>query len=251
MATVYTNSFNLSSYYSQINFGKASTLNNGDWTYIIGLRWPSTTSDGYLIQKKDAYQMYGQGQLNLDFQISRSGGASWYRCGSLAALNTWGWAAFSLQRSTPTFSCYVGTFGSSLSSKSAPDIVGGSGTISDDSAYDLCLGSSGVPSVRPTEVFFFGRWNSVLTLSTINNYVSDMDANGKSSSVLYIKPTFGDTTAVDLSGNGNNGTLSTVTVGDGPNPIRAKIRSKGLVNVRNNFTIQSTGTRSRVIGRPI
>lgn len=235
MPTSFTKSIYFNSVSAKADFGTPSILNDGSFTFIIGVKLPTSFNGFNIVSKNDdnnnnngyATRLYElSGSAYADTKVARATTASVYRANPAFTLNAWQWIAFSLDRATPAFKWYSSSYGSSLTDSGATELVAGTGSVTSDASYALTLG--GNPSqliTYPLNVFFFGRWNSVLSLSTINSYVSDMDANGKASSVLYVKPASGDTSAVDTSGNGNNGTWSgTVSIADGPDPATTAFR---------------------------
>jgi hypothetical protein len=238
MATTFTKAVRLASAFARADFGNAAVLQDGSgFSYIIGYRAPSGASVGNLLSKNADNAANGGYALPLiptgsDFYIdapfSRSTTRSVFRVNPIVAEATWAWMAVTLDRSSFAVKIYAASYGASLTDQSASDINGGSGTSGSDATWTLKLGSnaSSQGPLNPMECFFLGRWNSVLSLSTINSYCSDMEANGKASSVLYVKPTAADTGSLpDLSGQGNNGTYSgTTSIVDGPDPASTPFR---------------------------
>lgn len=233
MATTFTKAMYFNSNVARADFGNPSVLNDGSFSYIMGLYLPAGFSGTNLLNKNDdnanntGYYVRPTeltGSAYVDTKVARGTTASLYRANPAFTLDAWVWIAFTLDRTTPAFKFYGGAYGGSLSDMSANDIVGGSGAVSSDASFPLRIGSnSNQLTSYPVSVFFLGRWNSVLSLATINSYVSDMDADGKASSVLYVKPAASDTSAVDTSGNGNNGTWAgTVSIVDGPDTASSR-----------------------------
>ena len=247
MATTFTKAVRLASAFARADFGNAAVLNDpSGLTYIIGYRAPSGASAGNLISKNAdnsvnagyAVPLFPTGSnFYTDMTFSRTTTKSVFRVNPLVAQATWAWLAVTLDRSTFAVKAYAASYGASLTDTSAADIVPGSGTSTTDATWTLTLGSNGVNQgpLNPMECFFLGRWNSVLSLATINSYCSDMEANGKASSVLYVKPTAADTGSLpDLSGQGNNGTYSgTTSIVDGPDTASSIAAISSGYHVRN------------------
>lgn len=227
MSTTFTKAINLGNSAAAVNFGSGTSLDDGNWTYIIGIKTPTGMGGQISLGKSADLGSVGYGlplvdtgsAFRSDFTIWRTVGQGIWRANPLLPYDTWTWIALSLVTLTAAVKVYAGAYGGSLADTSAPDIGGGSGAALSDAAYDLTLGVNGAQVANnPLQGFFVGRWNSTLSLATINSYVADMDGVGKASSVLYIKPAAADTSSVpDLSGNGNNGAYSgAVTIVAGP-----------------------------------
>lgn len=230
MATTFTKAMLFNSNVANANFGKPSVLNDGSFTYVMGLFLPAGFNGQNLISKTDddannnGYYVRPNelsGNAYADSKVARATSASFYRANPAFALDGWRWIAITLDRTTPTFKFFGGSYGGALSDMGAGDILGGSGAVSSDAAYNLRIGLNDTAaqlSTYPVSVFFFGRWNSALSLATINGMVADMDANGLPTAALYVKPEEGDTAAIDLA-NGNDGVWGgAVSIVDGPDP---------------------------------
>lgn len=222
MSTTFTKAVRLGSSGAQINFGNPSLLNDGDWTFIIGVKVPTGSSGQAMLMKGDvmgANNGYTFGDI--DFSVARATTQSAYRANPTYPYDAWVWLAFSLSRSTPTYAVYEGAYGGTVAALSPTDINPGVGAVTSDAAYPLTLGVQGGTntSLRPFDVFFFGRWNSVLSGATISALCADMDGQAPLyPPALYCKPSSGSTSSLaDISGNANDGAYAgTVTVVDGP-----------------------------------
>lgn len=227
MSTLFAKALNLGTGGTTVDFGSAALLDDGNFTYIIGLKAPTGMGGSLLLAKSSDATANGYGLELLDI-----GGSTFfsrwyitaasiyiYQSNPVVTKDAWSWIALTLNRSTPVGKVYAGAYGGSLADTGASDIGPGLGAIASDAALNLVLGTNSTQAANaPVQAFFLGRWNSVLSLATINSYAADMDGVGKASAVLYIKPTAGDTASVaDTSGNGFNGAYTgTVTVVDGP-----------------------------------
>lgn len=229
MATTFTKAIQLGSAFARADFGNPALLNNGStgWTYLIGLKCDTGASGQNLLSKNSSNSNNEGYAIPLtatgsdyysDMPFGRSTAKSTYRANPLLIGGVWSFIAITRDLSTSAVKIYNGAYGGALSDTGASDIGGGSGTPADDSAFNLILGTNLATnaSIRPVEIFHFSRYNSVLSLATINTMIADLDALGLPLAALYVHPGATDTAAVDLA-NGNNGVFAgTVAIVDGP-----------------------------------
>ena len=232
MATTFTKAILLDASFERVEFDQAALDDGSAITYIIGYKSPvyasaagvnlfnkntdNNTNAGYAV----THGADGSGYA-ATVVVGRATAKSTYRDASLSVpADSNVWLAMQLDRTTGVPKLFTGPYGGTVAERTLTDIGGGSGAAVSDASYALKIGAndSGQATIRPTSVFFFGRWDSALSGATISSYCSDMDTNGKPSAVLYIKPTAADTADVqDTSGNNYDGTyVSAPTIVDGP-----------------------------------
>lgn len=234
MSTTFTKAVKLTTGGTVINFGKGGTRDDGSaFTIIVGVKVPTSHSGSIIFCKDDAFAnnvgyhfpliANYAGASYADVKVARATSLSLYRENPLLNDATYTWLVLTIDRTTGIGKIYKGDYvtsdGSGINDVTGSDVNGGSGVSVSDSSYDLVLGSNGTQvGITDLEVFFFGKWNSQLSVATVRTYCSDMDGSGKSSAVLYCKAAATDTASLaDTSGSGFDGAYTgTVSVVAGP-----------------------------------
>lgn len=151
-----------------------------------------------------------QAEGGLRFIVFRSSVTDFQSSGGEVALNTWTFVAVTFDDSLGTEAdIYTGTLTSMASEVSYAVTTSGSGTPTDDSSIDLYVGNVVRANTNPIagRIATTRVWNRRLTLAEIQQTQFDHFTQNSGSVInsIYNNPSL---TQPDLSGNGNNGTVT-------------------------------------------
>jgi hypothetical protein len=216
---------------SRVDHGSGASiddLHGGTFTYLAWVYRTGTGADQEIITKDasfpdgalfavDAITVEGQLRLFVPRNIVN---IDVYSSGTVVAADTWTIVACTYNLSaSPIGKLYTGTLTSAMAEVSYGLQENGSGSLTGDDAANLYVGSV----QRDTTKTFKGRiagvavYNRVLTLAELQAHQFDWTPR---SGCVLLTDYHGTGIQADLSGNGNNGTVTTATVADHV-PIRS------------------------------
>jgi hypothetical protein len=194
-----------------IDYGSGATIDDPTLSTVVFIVYPTDLSNAvrYIANKGTPLEVFKRGTDGTIWRGQRNRSSGQLRADITGmTANEWQYIAWSWDRNTPVATSFRGVLGSNPVEVSANQ-ANGSGSFNSDAASNLRVGSrsgqSDAVGARLAAVWYFDR---ILTLS--EHAILWREPWRRMGAVLYtpVGLQFGTSTHVDLSGNGNNGTPS-------------------------------------------
>lgn len=228
----------------KVDCGSAAILDNlpsgaNGFTVLSIVRRTQNAANLSIVGKDGVYPTNGwlftsDGTTNGDLRllVFRSSTITDYMSSTVCLpLNEWAFGAAAFKESDATrASIYYGTLGGAVAEAAYTTSQNGAGTIGDDSTYNLYLGNIQRTGAHPFKgdegiIAIVNRRLSLAECEDWKNNPRMIDGT-----IMFHRPgENGNVTQIDLSGNGNNGTVTGATLSADPPLIRADKRRLTLV----------------------
>jgi hypothetical protein len=194
-----------------IDYGSGATIDDPTLSTVVFIVYPTDLSNAvrYIANKGTPLEVFKRGTDGTIWRGQRNRSSGQLRADITGmTANEWQYIAWSWDRNTPVATSFRGVLGSNPVEVSANQ-ANGSGSFNSDAASNLRVGSrsgqSDAVGARLAAVWYFDR---ILTLS--EHAILWREPWRRLGAILYtpVGLQFGTSTHVDLSGNGNNGTPS-------------------------------------------